>query len=233
MRQFSARPKHVITASERLMITKAIDQFISGKSYSDEEPIDRRIKYLIERYNSEIITQSNNIQYIVRNFGPRAIEYVSEYVDISENQLPSILRYFAGLKHNKIAASTQVNSDSEVPGGYLNTNKFSCPSIKTDEQRNALEALEIAICDKFTQFENFCDRQFYLTSESSWTGTITLYDSGCYYIKLEGTRCEFSAFVQGDEVIRKRPSLASNAVGYFDVEGNRGSVYFMSRLKNV
>ena len=32
--------------------------------------------------------------------------------------------------------------------GYLQTTKFTTPSIKTDDQRNALEAFEIAVIEK-------------------------------------------------------------------------------------
>lgn len=40
-----------------------------------------------------------------------------------------------------------------LPDGYLRTTKFTSPSIRTDDQRNALEALEIAITDKFDEFD--------------------------------------------------------------------------------
>lgn len=115
---------------------------------------------------------------------------------------------------------------SEVPAGYLKTTKFTTPSIKTDDQRNALEALEIAIAEKFDQFERFCDIQLHLTSEASWRGVIYEYESG-YWIKLDATRSNFQAFVQGDSVVRK-PRNAGELIGHYDVEGVRGEVYHMS-----
>ena len=130
-----------------------------------------------------------------------------------------------------VVANTQIkaSSDRELPAGYLKTTKFSTPSIKTDDQRNALEALEIAISEKFKQFDDFMNRQAYLTSETSWTGKIREYIEG-YLITLEGTRSGFQAFVQGDKVIRK-PRLLSKCRGEYDVDGNEGQVYWMSRNK--
>lgn len=116
-----------------------------------------------------------------------------------------------------------------MPAGYLKTSRFTAPSIKTDEQRNALEAFEIAISQKFKQFESMCDRQFYLTSDSAWTGSIYQYERG-YYIQLEATRSNFSAFVEGDDVIRK-PRNVGELLGRFDVSGNSGKVDWMSSFK--
>ena len=53
---------------------------------------------------------------------------------------------------------------SEIPDGYLRTTRFSTPSIITDDQRNALEALEIAIAEKFDQFDKMNDITFHLSS---------------------------------------------------------------------
>ena len=61
---------------------------------------------------------------------------------------------------------------SQMPAGYLKTTRITTPSIKTDDQRNALEALEIAISEKFAQFDAFMSRQTYLTSAGSWRGVI-------------------------------------------------------------
>ena len=118
---------------------------------------------------------------------------------------------------------------SEIPNGYLKTSKFTAPSIRTDDQRNALEALEIAITEKFKQFDTMCDIQFHLTSEASWTGYIDEYPEG-YYIRLEATRSGFQAFVQGDVVIRK-PRKLSEKIGTYEVEGTAGRVDWMSRRK--
>lgn len=118
----------------------------------------------------------------------------------------------------------------ELPSGFLKTSRFRTPSIKTDDQRNALEALEIAIASKYPQFDAFMTRQIYLTSASSWSGKIEVYPEG-YYITLEGTRSGFQAFVSGDDVIRKPKKLGS-LQGYYEVNGENGEVYFMSRLKS-
>ena len=83
---------------------------------------------------------------------------------------------------------------TEIPDGYLKTSRFTAPSIKTREQRNALEALEIAIVEKFPQFDRFCDRQVYFTSSAHWQGVIDEYESG-YYIQLTATQSAFNAFV--------------------------------------
>ena len=118
---------------------------------------------------------------------------------------------------------------NEMPNGYLRTTKFTAPSIKTDDQRNALEAFEIAVSQKFKQFDDFMDRQMYLTSDTSWSGKIQQYIEG-YWIILEGTRSGFQAFVDGDRVIRKpNPSKLTELIGVYDVNGNGGTVYYMSR----
>lgn len=119
---------------------------------------------------------------------------------------------------------------TEMPQGYLKTTRMNCPSIKTDDQMNALEALEIAITAKFDQFDKFMDRQYYLTSAGSWSGRIEVYPSG-YYINLEGTRSGFQAFVSGDNVIRK-PRMLGDMEGYYNVNGDNGQVYFMSARRN-
>lgn len=120
---------------------------------------------------------------------------------------------------------------AEMPAGYLKTTRINCPSIKTDDQMNALEALEIAIAAKFDQFDKFMDRQYYLTSGGSWRGTIEVYPEG-YYINLEGTRSGFQAFVSGDSVIR-RPRRLSKMEGYYDIDGDNGQVYNMSQLRRA
>lgn len=118
---------------------------------------------------------------------------------------------------------------SEIPDGYLRTTKFTTPSIRTDDQRNALEALEIAITEKFDQFDKMNEITLHLTSDSFWQGVIEEYEEG-YYIKLSATRSGFQAFVQGDSVIRK-PRNLSDRIAYYDVEGNRGTVEFISRAR--
>ena len=125
------------------------------------------------------------------------------------------------------AAEEHAQETVEMPAGYLKTNRFNAPSIKTADQRNVLEAIEIAIMDKFKQFESFCDRQFYLTSESAWSGKVDVYPEG-YYIQLEATRANFNAFVAGDHVIRKPVKLADKVATY-QVSGNRGQVEWMSK----
>lgn len=119
------------------------------------------------------------------------------------------------------------SSDNVYHEGYLKTTKFNCPSIQTDEQRNALEALEIAIIEKFKQFEAMNDITLHLTSDSFWQGTIDEYPEG-YYIQLYGTRSNFVAFVEGDHVIRK-PRKLSNPIVKYEVEGIRGQVDYMSK----
>ena len=118
---------------------------------------------------------------------------------------------------------------SEIPYGYLRTTKFTTPSIKADDQRNALEALEIAIAEKFNQFDKMNEITIHLTSDSFWQGVIEEYEEG-YYIKLSATRSGFQAFVQGDSVIRK-PRNLGDRIAYYNVEGNRGTVELMSRAR--
>ena len=111
--------------------------------------------------------------------------------------------------------------------GYLQTTRFTTPSIKTDDQRNALEALEVAMLEKRKQFDAMCDIQLHLTSEATWRGVINEYEQG-YHILLEATRSSFQAFVHGDQVIRK-PRNAGLAIRQYKVEGVRGRVEWMSR----
>lgn len=115
---------------------------------------------------------------------------------------------------------------SEIPEGYFRTSKFIA---QTDEQRNALEAFEIAVTEKFKQFDQMCAIQTHLTSDSSWSGVIDEYPEG-YYIQLDATRSGFQAFVQGDHVIRK-PRKLSEKLHSFNVDGNSGTIYFMSSGK--
>ena len=122
-----------------------------------------------------------------------------------------------------------IHANTEIPAGYLKTTKFTAPYIKTDDQRNALEALEIAIVEKFKQFDTMCDIQFHLTSEASWRGTIDEYPEG-YYIQLEATRSGFQAFVEGDHVIRK-PRKLSEKIRSYDVAGVNGRVDYLSKRR--
>ena len=124
-----------------------------------------------------------------------------------------------------------IHSSSELPKGYLKTNRFNAPFINTDVKRNALEALEIAIAEKFKQFDTMCDIQFHLTSAPTWSGTIDEYDEG-YYIQLEATRSSFQAFVQNDAVIRK-PRNLSNEVTRYRVYGEEGQVTHMTSGKDI
>lgn len=118
----------------------------------------------------------------------------------------------------------------EMPDGYLRTTKFTAPGIRTDEQRNVLEAIEIAITEKFKQFDSMCDIQLHLTSDASWRGVVDEYEEG-YYIQLEATRSGFNAFVQGDHVIRK-PRNLSEPIARYNVDGNRGTVYGISKKRH-
>lgn len=59
---------------------------------------------------------------------------------------------------------------TELPDGYLKTTRFTTPSIKTNDQRNALEALEVAIAEKFDQFDKMNDITMNLTSDTHWQG---------------------------------------------------------------
>ena len=126
-----------------------------------------------------------------------------------------------------IHAAYEVEDQDMLPAGYLKTTRFNAPSIKTDDQKNVLEAIEIAIAEKFKQFDAFCDRQFYLTSDSAWSGKVDVYPEG-YYIQLEATRANFNAFVFGDRVIRK-PRILGDKIATYQVSGNRGQVEWMSK----
>lgn len=122
---------------------------------------------------------------------------------------------------------------TEIPDGYLKTSKFTAPSIKTREQRNALEALEIAIVEKFPQFDRFCDRQVYFTSGAHWQGVIDEYESG-YYIQLTATQSAFNAFVAKDKVIRKPVgSKLGKLIRSFEVDGDNGQVDRMSQAREI
>lgn len=112
---------------------------------------------------------------------------------------------------------------SELPPGYLETNRFN----SRINDNNVLEAVEIAIAEKFDQWEKTMDRQFYLTSGTGWRGEVTQYPEG-YYVKVEVTRGGFQAFVEGDHVIRK-PVRLSEPIGKFDIQGDKGHVEFVSR----
>ena len=118
----------------------------------------------------------------------------------------------------------------EIPPGYLKTSKFTAPSIKTWDQQNAAEAFDLAVTQKFAQFDKMMDIQLHLTSDTSWTGKIDEYEQG-YYVQLEATRSSFNAFVSGDSVIRK-PRDPGEKIGTYDVSGNAGAIYWMSKRRN-
>ena len=132
---------------------------------------------------------------------------------------------------NIIQATTKVTAAEvkEIPPGYLKTSKFTAPSIKTWDQQNAAEAFDLAVTQKFAQFDKMMDIQMHLTSDTGWTGKIDEYEQG-YYVQLEATRSSFNAFVSGDSVIRK-PRDPGEKIGTYDVSGNAGAIYFMSRRK--
>lgn len=114
---------------------------------------------------------------------------------------------------------------SELPSGYLGTNKFSVHRNLTDDEMNVVEAFEIAVTEKFDQFDRFCDIQLHLTSGSSWIGEVYEYEAG-YWIKLSATRSGFQAFVSGDHVIRK-PRNAGELIATYQIEGERGTIYYV------
>ena len=116
-----------------------------------------------------------------------------------------------------------------MPNGYLRTTKFTTPSIKTDAQRNVLEAFELAVSQKFKQFDTMNDITCHLTSDCFWQGEVYEYEKG-YYIQLNGTRSSFVAFVAGDMVIRK-PRNAGLFLHRYSIEGRNGLVEFMSHAK--
>lgn len=119
-----------------------------------------------------------------------------------------------------------------LPEGYLRTTKFSTPSIKTDDQRNALEALEVAITQKFDQWDKMNEITLYLTSESFWQGTIEEYPEG-YYILINATRSGFQAFVDPTGTVIRKPRNLSDMIGYYNVEGYSGKVDYMSKRRTV
>ena len=116
---------------------------------------------------------------------------------------------------------------SELPGGYLKTNHFN----STINNTSVLEAIELAISEKFDQFDKMMERQMYLTSGTSWTGKVTEYPEG-YYIQLEATRSSFQAFVSGDDVIRK-PVKLSDPIAEYDVSGDAGHIQWVSPAHTV
>lgn len=113
---------------------------------------------------------------------------------------------------------------SELPAGYLQTTRFN----SRINDNNVLEAVEIAIAEKFDQWEKTMDRQFYLTSGTGWQGTVTAYPEG-YYIQIDVTRGGFQAFVEGDHVIRK-PRVLSDPIGTYSISGDKGHVQYVSKL---
>lgn len=58
------------------------------------------------------------------------------------------------------------------------------------------------------------------------------YDEG-YYIKLEGTRSSFQAFVLLDGGVVRKPRVLSEMIGYYNVEGRSGTVEHMSRRRKA
>ena len=121
---------------------------------------------------------------------------------------------------------TSVKS-STLPDGYLRTTRFN--SRINEEDYNVLEAIEIAITEKWDQWDKFMERQIYLTSDNSWNGVVDEYPEG-YYIILEGTRSGFNAFVQGDRVIRK-PVKLSERIKTYNVSGDGGHVDYIRPAK--
>ncbi len=112
---------------------------------------------------------------------------------------------------------------ADLPNGYLKTNRFN----SRINDNNVLEAIEIAISQKFDQWSKTMDRQFYLTSGTGWNGIVVQYPEG-YYIQVDVTRGRFQAFVEGDHIIRK-PLKLSDPIGKFWISGDGGHVEYISR----
>ena len=159
-------------------------------------------------------------------------EYIyDEHLDEGFKHLDDFLDFYDLDDLYKEAFGTEVKATEEIlpHPGFLKTSKFTAPSIKTDEQRNALEAFEIAVTQKYKQFDALLSRQLYLTSDTAWTGKIDEYETG-YYVQVEATRSNFNAFVQGDTVIRK-PRNPGEKIATYEIEGYSGTVHWMSRAK--
>ena len=201
-----------------------------------------------ERLKSSLVKALSEFGYDVRELGVEGSDYsvffnfaaikdeawahvsftrvdYDNYVEIFVNCDKGNVIFEDWYDDDEIEASETI--ENQVPPGFLSTTKFTTPSIKTDDQRNALEALEIAISEKFQLFDKMCERAMYLNSEASWEGYIYEYEEG-YYIDLTATRSSFTAFVAGDSVIRK-PRNLNGPIARYDVEGVNGQVYYMSK----
>lgn len=115
-----------------------------------------------------------------------------------------------------------IHASEDMPEGYLQTTRFNSNMPDSAGARNVLEAIEIAVMDRYKQFNDMCQRTYLLTSDCGWSGTVDEYPEG-YYIQIEGTRAAFSAFVSGDRVIRK-PRLLSDKIKTWNVAGNEGHI---------
>ncbi|WP_394916985.1 hypothetical protein [uncultured Robinsoniella sp.] len=102
-------------------------------------------------------------------------------------------------------------------------------NLKTQEERNIGEIIEIAMCEKEEQFKKMLDRTCYLTSDTGWSGTVKLYRCG-YYIELEGTRSVFKCFLDNcNNVIRKPRNIEIEQK--YSISGNNTEIHHIRFCK--
>lgn len=100
-------------------------------------------------------------------------------------------------------------------------------NLKTQEERNIAEIIEIAMLEKEEQFKKMLDRTCYFTSGNGWSGTVKLYSCG-YYIELEGTQSAFKCFLDNcNNVIRKPRNIEIEE--QYSVSGDNTEIQRISR----
>lgn len=97
-------------------------------------------------------------------------------------------------------------------------------SLKTQEQFNIAEVIEICMMEKEAQFIKFLERTNHFTSDMGWTGNITEYEQG-FYLDLCATQCTFKCFLDNtNNVIRKPNNIKLDKIRCYTVSGNNTEI---------
>jgi len=103
----------ILAASDERVQRAASDYAAKVRTVTDSD-LDSRTKKLINKYAQELIVDKKTpVKQIIRENGPDLIEYLSSRDDVSYDDIPAILNYFASLQL-KTVASTQPACEESI-----------------------------------------------------------------------------------------------------------------------
>lgn len=90
--------------------------------------------------------------------------------------------------------------------------------LKTTEERNVAEIVEIMMLEKEQQFEKFLERISLLTSDMMWQGCVSFYNKGIY-IEFSGTRSALNGFFDNQYNLIRKPRKLGEIRKKYDISG--------------